>query len=131
MLEGDSPIFRQLAERIEGDILTGTYAEESQIPSTNEFAAFLRINPATANKAINLLVADGTLYKRRGIGMFVAPGARERLLAQRRQRFTDEYVRPLLSEASNLGITPHELVSLITRAADDTAATTSAWEGTP
>lgn len=131
MLEGDSPIFRQLAERIEGDILTGTYAEESQIPSTNEFAAFLRINPATANKAINLLVADGTLYKRRGIGMFVAPGSRERLLAQRRQRFTDEYVRPLLSEASNLGITPHELVSLITRAADDTAATTSAWEGTP
>lgn len=131
MLEGDSPIFRQLAERIEGDILTGTYAEESQIPSTNEFAAFLRINPATANKAINLLVADGTLYKRRGIGMFVAPGARERLLAQRRQRFTDEFVRPLLSEASNLGITPHELVSLITRAADDTAATTSAWEGTP
>lgn len=130
MLEGDSPIFRQLAERIEADILAGTYPEESQIPSTNEFAAFLRINPATANKAINLLVADDTLYKRRGIGMFVAPGARERLLSGRRQRFTDEYIRPLLVEAANLGLQPHELVAMITRTANEMTPTATAWEGT-
>lgn len=130
LLEGDSPIFRQLAEQIEDGILAGTYPEESQIPSTNEFAAFLRINPATANKAINVLVAAGTLYKRRGIGMFVAPGARESLLAARRETFTNEYIQPLLAEATNLGIQPPDLISMINRAAAQQVAMTPATEGT-
>jgi len=107
------PIFQQIAELIENDIISGALPEDSQVPSTNEFAAFHRINPATAGKGVGLLVDDGILYKKRGIGMFVSPGARDRLLAQRRDRFRDQYVAPLLAEAAKLGITPAQLAAMV------------------
>jgi GntR family transcriptional regulator len=87
--------------------------EETQVPSTNELAAFHRINPATAAKGINQLASEGTLYKRRGIGMFVARGARVRLRERRRERFAEQYVGPLLAEARKLGIGHDELLKLI------------------
>lgn len=108
------PIFVQIAERIENDIIGGVLAEESQVPSTNEFAAFYRINPATAGKGVNVLVDDGILYKKRGIGMFVAAGSRDRLMQKRREQFQREYVLPLLSEAQKLGISPTQLATMIT-----------------
>ena len=107
------PIFQQIAERIENDIIAGALPEESQVPSTNEFAAFLRINPATANKGVSLLVDSGILYKKRGIGMFVASGARDRLVRERRDHFRDQYVAPLLAEAQKLGIDSDQLIHLI------------------
>ena len=75
------PIFLQIAEQIENSIIDGSLAEETQVPSTNELAAFHRINPATAAKGVNQLVDDGILYKKRGIGMFVSAGARAKLRA--------------------------------------------------
>ncbi len=107
------PIFVQLAEQLENDIISGGLPEESQIPSINEFAAFHRINPATALKGVTLLVDAGILYKKRGIGMFVSPGARAQLIARRRESFTAEYLRPLLTEAAKLGIGAEELAQLI------------------
>ena len=107
------PIFQQIAEQIENDIIDGRLPEESQVPSTNEFAAFHRINPATAGKGVNLLVDTGILYKKRGIGMFVATGARARLIAERTEQFREQYVRPLLAEAGKLGITPEQLSRMI------------------
>jgi GntR family transcriptional regulator len=107
------PIFQQIAERVENDILSGALPEESQVPSTNEFALYYRINPATAGKGVNLLVEQGILYKRRGIGMFVAAGARERIKARRREMFVLEYIEPMLAEAESLGIPPAQLTSLI------------------
>lgn len=112
-MDESRPIFQQIAEQIENDILSGALPEETQVPSTNEFATFLRINPATAGKGVGLLVDAGILYKKRGIGMFVATGARARLTAERRERFRDEYVTPLLAEAQKLGIEPEQLVRLI------------------
>src|SRR3954471_10706207 len=112
-MDDSRPIFLQIAEQIENDILAGTLAEETQVPSTNEFAAFYRINPATAGKGVNLLVDNGILYKKRGIGMFVAEGARTRLVATRRDQFTTQYVRPLVEEAAKLGITPTQLAEMI------------------
>jgi GntR family transcriptional regulator len=109
------PIFLQIAEAVENDILSGVLPEETQAPSTNEFAAFYRINPATAGKGINLLVDDGILYKKRGIGMFVAAGSRDRLVAKRRDQFENEYVLPLVAEAAKLGITPQQLEDMISR----------------
>lgn len=111
------PIFVQIAEQIEGQIIDGTMPEESQVPSINELAAFHRINPATALKGVNLLVDDGVLYKRRGIGMFVADGAREVLVARRREDFRAKYVRPLVAEASHLSITPEQLSDMIRKEA--------------
>jgi GntR family transcriptional regulator len=113
VFDDGTPIFQQLADRIAGDVLSGTYAEGDQVASTNEFAAFYRINPATAGKAVNLLVDRGVLYKRRGIGMFVAEGARERLAEQRRAAFAAEYVRPLVLEAAALGIDAAHLRRMI------------------
>ena len=115
MIDDGSPIFRQIAERIAAQILDGHLAEEAQVPLTNEFAAIHRINPATAAKGVNELVDAGVLYKKRGIGMFVATGARDRLLAERRPRFAAEYVEPMLREAARLGIHPDELHRLVTQ----------------
>ena len=112
-MDESRPIFLQIAEQIEGDIISGVLAEETQVPSTNEFAAFFRINPATAGKGVNLLVDEGILYKKRGIGMFVAEGARARLVAKRRDQFTSQYVRPLLEEAAKLGISSAQVADLI------------------
>jgi GntR family transcriptional regulator len=112
-MEEGRPIFLQVAELLETAIIDGTLAEEAQVPSTNELAAFHRINPATAAKGVNQLVDDGVLYKKRGIGMFVSTGAREKLRDRRREEFANQYVQPLLVEARRLGIAAEELKSMI------------------
>ncbi|MGL3805981.1 GntR family transcriptional regulator [Paeniglutamicibacter sp. R2-26] len=113
VFDDSRPIFLQIAELIENDIVSGTLGEESQVPSTNEFAAFHRINPATAAKGVNLLVDSGILYKKRGIGMFVSTGARERLLDERRQDFQVQFIQPVAREARKLGISGEELSLMI------------------
>jgi len=114
VLSGDGrPIFLQIAEEIESSIVDGTLAEGEQVPSTTELAAFHRINPATAAKGVNQLVADGVLHKRRGIGMFVTAGARALLVDRRRARFASEFVQPLIDEARKLGIEIEELKTMI------------------
>lgn len=115
MLVDSKPLFVAVAEQIEDGILDGTYADDDPVPSTNELAAFLRINPATAGKGINLLVDAGVLIKRRGIGMFVAPGAREALRQRRRLAFQDQFIAPLLREAAQLGISAEDLADMITK----------------
>lgn len=111
--EDAGPIFRQVATQLEDAIVDGSLAEESQAPSSNELAAFHRINPATAAKGLNQLVADGVLYKRRGVGMFVATGAREQLLKRRRSEFAEQYLTPLLAEASKVGISVAEIAQML------------------
>jgi GntR family transcriptional regulator len=112
-MDENRPIFLQIAEQIENDIISGSLPEETQVPSTNEFAAFYRINPATAGKGVNVLVDAGVLYKKRGIGMFVAEGARATIVATRRDHFQTEYVRPLVAEAAKLGISQTQLAEMI------------------
>lgn len=113
MLDEGTPLFVQIAEQIADDIAEGSLAEGERVPSTNELAAFYRINPATAAKGINVLTDDGLLEKRRGIGMFVTTGAREKLLTDRRKRFSEQYLEPMLVEARRLGINDESLISLI------------------
>ena len=113
MLDEGGPLFSQIAERLAEDIAEGVLSEGERVPSTNELAAYYRINPATAAKGISVLIDEGLLDKRRGIGMFVAAGARTRLLAERRKQFAERYVEPLVAEAIRLGIDPDELVGLI------------------
>ena len=113
MIDDGRPLFVQIAERIATAVVDGTYPEETQVPSSNELAAFHRINPATAAKGLNELVDQRVLYKRRGIGMFVAPGARTRLLDSRREEFARQYVAPLLAEARQLGIDAEQLKKMI------------------
>lgn len=108
-----APVFVQIAERLADEIADGTLMEGDRVPSSNELATFHRINPATAAKGLNRLIDDGLLEKRRGIGMFVATGARARLLDTRRNRFAEQYVDPLVAEAARLGIELDTLITLI------------------
>ena len=109
----EKPIYLQIAESIEDEIIRGVIEEETQIPSTNQMAVIYKINPATAGKGINLLVDRGILYKRRGIGMFVAGGARKKILEERKSSFYSNYIVTLLDEARNLGIGIEELIDMI------------------
>ncbi|MEF3303817.1 GntR family transcriptional regulator [Paenibacillus sp. GYB003] len=115
LIDDSRPIFVQIAERIEDDIIGGGLPEESQVPSTNQFASFYQINPATAAKGVNLLVDQGILYKKRGIGMFVATGARAALVEKRKEQFYEQYVVSLVLEARKLGITSEQLAEMIRR----------------
>lgn len=116
---GQPLIYLQIARMLEDDILRGVYREEEQVPSTNELARAFRINPATAAKGINLLAASGVLYKRRGIGMFVAPGAEEAVKAKRRAAFYDGYVLPLVREARSLDLSEEELLAMVRKAFEE------------
>ncbi|WP_409341870.1 GntR family transcriptional regulator [Paenibacillus sp. MBLB4367] len=114
-MDDSRPIFMQIAERIEDDIIEGGLPEESQVPSTNQIAAFYQINPATAAKGVNLLVDQQILYKKRGIGMFVAAGARAVLMEKRKEQFYEQYVVTMMREAEKLGITAEQLSDMIRR----------------
>ncbi|SFB55501.1 DNA-binding transcriptional regulator YhcF, GntR family [Cohnella sp. OV330] len=113
LIDDSRPIFVQIAERIENDIIEGALPEESQVPSTNQFAAFYQINPATAAKGVNLLTEQGILYKKRGIGMFVAAGAKASLVEKRKEQFFEQYVVAMMREAEKLGITQDQLADMV------------------
>lgn len=118
ILNQEKSIYIQIKEMIENDILRDILLEEERVPSTNELAKLYAINPATAAKGINLLVDEGILYKKRGIGMFVATGAKSSIMEKRREHFYDDYVKNLMAEAVSLGITKRELIAMIETAKD-------------
>lgn len=109
----EKPIYLQLAEAIEDNILKGIFQEETQIISTTEISVKNKINPATAGKGVNVLVDEGILYKKRGVGMFVSTGARERILKKRRKNFLQDFILPLMDEAFKLGISKEEIIGMI------------------
>ena len=113
LLNQEKSIYLQLKEMIERDILRDILLEEERVPSTNELAKLYAINPATAAKGVNLLVDEGILYKKRGIGMFVSAGAKEAIRKKRREHFFEDYVKAMLAEAANLGISKEELIEMI------------------
>lgn len=127
MIDEGRPLFLQIAEAIEESILDGTLAEDGKAPSTNELAAFYRINPATAAKGVAMLTDKGILIKRRGIGMFVAVGARSILLAERRTAFAEHFIDPLIAEARTLGLGADDLSVLLRERIAHAAST----EGNP
>ncbi len=113
ILTQEKSIYIQIREMIENDILRDILLEEERVPSTNELAKIYAINPATAAKGVNLLVDEGILYKKRGIGMFVATGAKRQIAERRKKNFYEDYVKNLLAEAKSLGISRQELVAMI------------------
>ena len=112
------PLFLQIARLIQEQIMDGELEPGERAPSTNELAAFHSINPATARKGLSLLVDAGVLEKRRGIGMFVTDGARERIVSTRREDFAGDYIAPLIDEALRLDYSRTDLHDLIDRVAE-------------
>jgi DNA-binding transcriptional regulator YhcF (GntR family) len=113
ILTQEKSIYLQIAEMIETDILRDILLEEERMPSTNELAKLYAINPATAAKGMNILMDEGVLYKKRGIGMFVSAGAKEAILSRRKNEFYDNYVKKLLEEAASIGLGKEEVIQLI------------------
>lgn len=114
LLNQEKSIYIQIKEMIETDILRDILLEEERVPSTNELAKLYAINPATAAKGVNLLVDEGILYKKRGIGMFVAKGAKKTIQKRRKENFFETYIQGMLTEAASLGITKEDLIDMIT-----------------
>jgi len=112
-LNDSQPIFQQIMETIESDIITGIYQTDDLIISTTQISKVYSVNPTTAVKAISKLTDAGILYKKRGIGMCVAEGAREKITARRKDAFLNQTIDALLYEAKTLGISIEELVGVI------------------
>lgn len=111
--DNEKSIYIQIAEAIKDDILKDIMEEETQIPSTTQMAVTYRINPATAAKGVNLLVDEGIIYKKRGIGMFVVSGAKEAIRETRKKEFYDSYIAAMLDEARKLGISTRDIIKMI------------------
>ena len=111
----EKPIFIQIAEQLEDSIFTGVFPEETKIPSTNEISALLNINPHTVLKGMNILVEEETIYKKRGLGMFIKNGAVEKIRRKRQSQFYNQYIETLIEEASKLKMTKEEIIMLIER----------------
>ncbi|AWB83484.1 GntR family transcriptional regulator [Corynebacterium liangguodongii] len=107
------PIYMAIADELRDLIASGQLAPGDRAPSTNELSHFHSVNPTTSAKALTELLNQGLLEKRRGLGMFVLPTAREHVLATRRKAFRDAFLDPLLHEAKQLGITTEELINMI------------------
>jgi DNA-binding transcriptional regulator YhcF (GntR family) len=109
------PIYLQITAEMEDAIFTGAFPEETQAPSTTEISASMQINPATVLKGMNLLVDEGLLYKKRGLGLFVKEGAVERIRKKRQQQFYEKYVVTLVKEARKLKLTREEVMEWMER----------------
>lgn len=107
------PIYIQIAQSIEDGILNGVFKEAEAIPSTTEISVRFKINPATVAKGFNLLVEDGIIYKKRGVGMFVSSGSKEVLIQKRKDSFYSNYVVSLIEEAKKLNISIDDIVEMI------------------
>ena len=112
-MNNDQPVFMQIMETIESDIIMGVYQPNDLIISTTQISKVYSVNPTTAVKAISKLTDAGILYKRRGIGMCVAPGAREKITQRRRNVFLNKTINELIKEAKTLGIPLDDLITVI------------------
>ncbi len=108
------PIFARIAEGIKDHILAGDIKEGEQLTSTTQISKEYNINIATVNKGINVLVSEGVVFKKRGIGMFVADGAVKKLIEERRKVFKERYIAGTLQEAKRLRYTVEELQKMVT-----------------
>ncbi len=107
------PLYLQIAEGIEDDILKGILTEEAECYSQHQISRQFNINPATAAKGINVLVSEGILYKVRGLGMHISKGAKAMIQKKRKNQFFNETLRTIVMEASKLNISKEEIKSMI------------------
>ena len=114
------PIYIRMVEGIEDAILSGLLQEDQQLPSTTYLSKEYKINIATVNKAIHVLVRDGLVYKRRGIGMFVSKGAIKQLIKERRKAFKERYIKSALLEAKRINLSVEELQKIVQETFEET-----------
>lgn len=116
-LDDNKPIFQQIKDQIEDSIINGAIKPGERAPSTNEFAQYYQINPATAAKGINELVNENILFKKRGVGMFVTSNARELLVEKRKEHFFENFIIPLKEEAQKLQLSHDDVLKMFNKGA--------------
>ena len=119
MLNERKPIYEQIKDWISDQIIDKSLRPHDRVPSTNDIVTFFKVNHLTVAKGVNQLVDQGAIYKKRGVGMFVADGARETLIAERKEKFKEDYVKPMVNEMYVLGLNEKELNQLIERVKED------------
>ena len=111
----DIPIYIQVAQAIEDSIIKGIFKEDEMIPSTTEISVKYKINPDKVGKVFNILVDEGVIYKKRGVGMFVSKGIKELLMNKRKESFFNDYIVTLLDEAKKLNISIEDIIKMINK----------------
>ena len=106
----ERPIYQQICSRLCEEILAATYRDDNRIPSVREYAMMLQVNTNTAAKAYEQLSRDGIIYQRRGMGYYVTAGARDRILAQRREKIINTTLQNLFAEMELLGLSIDDVV---------------------
>ena len=112
-LDNDRPLFLQIKEAVEDDILLGELKPDEQIPSNSQLVSFYGINPVTVHKGVTLLLEEGIIYKKRGLGMYVSPEAPKLLRRRSLEVFGQNYIEPLIRQAQILGLDQQALHTLI------------------
>ncbi|MDW0108493.1 GntR family transcriptional regulator [Sporosarcina aquimarina] len=112
-VDGDKPIYIQIADWLENAIIDGTLNADEKVYSQYQLAELFTINPATAGKGLTILLEEELVYKKRGLGMFVSPDAQKRLRTKRKEQTLRKLVQDLLLEADLLGINKNELDKMI------------------
>jgi len=114
-----TPIYLQIKSEIEKAIIYGSLEEEEAVPSIRIMAKQYRLNPQTVSNAINELLNEGILFKKRGIGMFVEKGAQKKLKAKTYDEFIEEDLKKVISKSRSLGISKLDLLKLIENSYDE------------
>lgn len=112
-MDGSKPIYLQISEWLEREILNGNFESDQKIYSQYQLAEIFNINPATAAKGLNILADENILYKKRGLGMFVASTAKEMILNKRRNQTLKRLVLEIVLEAERLNVSKEELIEMI------------------
>lgn len=100
----DKAIYIQMADRLCDEIISGTYQDDGRIPSVREYAVLLQVNTNTAMKCYDQLARDEIIYNKRGLGYFVMPGAKQKIMAARRREFMEQTLPELFRNMRMLGI---------------------------
>lgn len=114
IFNNEKAIYVQIADRLREEILAGKYKPDERVLSVREYAVLLEVNTNTAVKSYELLANEGVIYNKRGMGYFVSPGAKERVMEERRQEFLSQRLPQLFREMELLGV--------------DISAVVEAWE---
>lgn len=122
-MDSTKPIYVQIAEWLENEILNGSFESEQKIYSQYQLAEIFNINPATAAKGLNLLADEGILYKKRGLGMFVSPQAKGMILIKRKDQTLKRLIFEVVMEAERLNVSKEELIEMIKRVKTEEAET--------
>jgi DNA-binding transcriptional regulator YhcF (GntR family) len=117
--DGLKPIYIQIAEWLENEILAGNFTADQKVYSQYQLAEMFNINPATAAKGLNILADEQILYKKRGLGMFVTTDAKEKILKKRKNQTLKRLVQEVVAEAKTLGVDVEELFAMIKKAYEE------------